>query len=399
MKMKTIDAKKEKQQVPGLPRLAMLDSGFSRNEKGLGSGTAPARLRMGRNDKVVGELGVSPGAGSESDDAGAAVWARRWSLAGAGAWAGLAVLARMGIARFGVIELMFLLAPLVIVPLGLELGRARGKRGLAGLAQTLQPVGAACAVVAMLWPPGKWVGVAAAGWMVVCGLAAIAGASGLLESFRDRVKEVAGGAPSTRSGQVRATFGDVAANVALVDLAVGGAWLVASRLGMRPMGVQEPIGLLTAVHFHFAGFATAMIASVTLGCAEKGRRWLRGVVMAVLVLPVVVAAGFVASPALKMAAAFAFSISVAGLAMGVVRVSSRVEAGSARVFLRMAAGAVFAGVALSATYAVTDFLKSDALTIPRMATTHGVLNGVGFCLCGLLGWLVESSERRVPSRG
>jgi hypothetical protein len=32
------------------------------------------------------------------------------------------------------------------------------------------------------------------------------------------------------------------------------------------------------------------------------------------------------------------------------------------------------------------------LTIPQMARTHGVLNAVGFCLPGLLGWLVEKSR-------
>src|ERR1700734_834899 len=45
---------------------------------------------------------------------------------GGGAGGGVAVLARMGIARIGVIELMFLFAPLVIVPLGMELGRVGG---------------------------------------------------------------------------------------------------------------------------------------------------------------------------------------------------------------------------------------------------------------------------------
>ncbi len=47
-------------------------------------------------------------------------------LAGAAVWAGIAVLARMGIARVGAIELLFLFAPLVIVPLGMELSRVIG---------------------------------------------------------------------------------------------------------------------------------------------------------------------------------------------------------------------------------------------------------------------------------
>ena len=51
-----------------------------------------------------------------------------WATVGAAVWAGMAVLARMGMARVGAIELMFLFAPLVIVPLGMELGRMHGRR-------------------------------------------------------------------------------------------------------------------------------------------------------------------------------------------------------------------------------------------------------------------------------
>jgi hypothetical protein len=166
------------------------------------------------------------------------------------------------------------------------------------------------------------------------------------------------------------------------------------------MGIQEPIGLLTAVHFHFAGFATAMIAGATLQFAEArmgGRdtllRWVRGVVVLVLLMPFVVAAGFVISPGLKMVAAMVLSASVAGLAGFVWMCSSCVESGTARGFLRASASAVFVGMALSGTYGVADLVKSDLLTIPRMASTHGVLNAVGFCLLGLLGWLMQGEPR------
>ncbi len=347
-------------------------------------------------------------------------WAAGWALAGAAAWAGIAVLARMGIARIGVIELMFLFAPLVIVPLGMELGRVGGfesgvARGLAGAAQVLQPLGSVFAVVAVCLAPGERAGFLAGGWMVVCGLMATAGAvelgavvfgSASAEPAAE-MEKLTGGAPVATpalpaSAQVVAVptrLARIAACVARIDLAVGGAWLVASRLGWRPMGIQEPIGLLTAVHFHFAGFATAMIAGATLWFAEArfaGRdlllRWMRGVVVLVLGMPFLVAAGFVISPGLKMVAAMVFSASVAGLAGFVWMCAGRVEDGTGRRFLRLAAAAVFVGMALSGTYAVADFVKSELLPIPRMASTHGVLNALGFCLLGLLGWIVESAK-------
>jgi hypothetical protein len=275
-----------------------------------------------------------------------------------------------------------LFAPLVIVPLGMELGRVLGGAGqFEELARRLQPVGAGLAVVAMWLPPGRTAGLAASGWMVVCLL--IAG-NGFVDLVRPLWADAGRGARATR----------IVMGIARIDLAVGGAWLVASRLGMRPMGIQEPIGLLTAVHFHFAGFATATIAAATLQFAERrGKyRWLKPVVLMVVGMPIVVAAGFVISPVMKMVAAILFSASVAGLAIAVRGCGRKAEDPTARILLQVAAGAVFAGMVLSGAYAVADYLGSDALTIPQMARTHGVLNAVGFCLTGMLGWLVETSS-------
>ena len=308
-------------------------------------------------------------------------WACVCATAGAVVWGGVAVLARLGIARVGAIELMFLFAPLVIVPLGMELGRmVGGGDRLQDIARRLQPLGAGLAVIAMMLPPGRNAGLFALGWMAVCVLMAGAGMLSIGQALWGDAREGA-----------RATFVDAALAVARIDLAVGGAWLVASRLGMRPMGIQEPIGLLTAVHFHFAGFATATIAAATLHFAE--RRWLKPVVAMVLGMPFAVAAGFVISPGLKMGAALLFSASVAGLAIFVRAGGRRVKDATARVLLQVAAGAVFAGMVLSGTYAVADFFGSDVLTIPQMARTHGILNAVGFCLPGMLGWVVEYSGR------
>lgn len=314
---------------------------------------------------------------------GTGVWVRVTATVGAAVWAGMAVLARMGIARVGAIEVLFLFAPLVIVPLGMELGRMIGGVGrLEKVALRVQPLGAALAVGAMWLPPGRKAGVTAMAWLGVCLLMAGGGAVRMVRALR-----------GTRSRATVITLITLA--VAQLDLAVGGAWLVASRLGMRPMGIQEPIGLLTAVHFHFAGFAAATIAAATLGFAERrgAYRWLKVVVLVVAGMPYVVAAGFVISPALKMGAAVLFSVSVAGLAIAVRGCGRRAEDGVARVLLQIAAIAVFAGMVLSGLYAIADFKGSDALTIPQMARTHGILNAFGFCLVGLLGWLVENSGR------
>jgi hypothetical protein len=310
-------------------------------------------------------------------------WARRCAGLGAVIWAGVAVLARIGLAPIGAIELMFLFAPLVIVPLGIELGRVMGSdTPLTRFARRIQPAAAALAVAALWLPPGRLAGGLACVWMVAClsmTIAAIIDLSSLAKSRPDS---------STRSTMQRITVA-----VAQLDLSVGGAWLVASRLGLRPMGIQEPIGLLTAVHFHYAGFATAMIAAAMLQfAAQRHEYWLRWLVAVVIGMPFVVAAGFVISPQLKLGAAALFSASVASLAVVLRSCAKRLESGTARVLFHVASVSVFAGMVLSIAYAVADFRGSDVLPIPQMARTHGILNAVGFCLPGLLGWLVENDS-------
>jgi hypothetical protein len=287
----------------------------------------------------------------------------------------------MGIARIGAIELLFLFAPLVIVPLGMELARLMGAWGrLDSVAGTLQPFGAALAVVAFLMAPGRAAAAAASGWMMVCLLLAGAGLIELFYCFRSYLR-------SEADWGVRAALA-----IAKMDLAVGGAWMMASRLGMRPMGIQEPIGLLTAVHFHFAGFATATIAAATLRFAKLRHqdRYLKYVVGMVAIMPLVVAAGFVISPVVKMGAALGFSASVAALAIFVRAAGRKVQNTHAHVLLQISAGAVFVGMIFAAAYAVGDFAGSEVLTIPQMARTHGIFNAVGFCLPGLLGWILSA---------
>jgi hypothetical protein len=345
------------------------------------------RVRADQEDECAEEIS------SSHEQNPSATWARAAAVVGAAVWAGLAVLARMGFARIGAIELLFLFAPLVIVPLGMELGRTIGGTGRLGeMARWVQPAGAGTALVSLLLPPGLLAGLLACPWLMVCLLLAGSSVVPIISSLwleADR--------------SVRSTLRRLSIAVARIDLIVGGSWLVASRLEMRPMGIQEPIGLLTAVHFHFAGFATATIAAATLQFAEKrgNARGLRLLVPLVIGMPFVVAAGFVISPVLKMVAALVFSVSVAGLAVVLHSVAKRVESLSARIYLRAAAVSVFAGMVLSGTYAVADLVGSDVLTIPQMARTHGILNAMGFCLLGMLGWLMsfsaEESGRRAES--
>jgi YndJ-like protein len=175
-------------------------------------------------------------------------WTRKSAMLGAVLWVAIAVLVLLGRAPLGVIELLFLLAPLVVVPLGFAvLDRHGGGPRPAALdraVRLLQPLGALLAVASFWFPPGRFAGALSAGWPVIGALTALMAVLDLLR-------------PGWRALD-RMVF-----NVARVDLAIAGCWFVTSRLGVAPMGFQEPIVLLTGVHFHYSGFATALIAGVT----------------------------------------------------------------------------------------------------------------------------------------
>lgn len=307
-------------------------------------------------------------------------WALYCASAGAAVWTVLALLGRIGSSRLGELELLFVFGPLVIVPLGMEAGRRlESSDALFEMARRFQPIGAGFAVASLWTRPGREAGVIALGWFVVCLIAAGSGVESLVREWW------------TRDGGVKR----FSIAVARIDLLVGAAWLVASRLGMRPMGIQEPIGFLTAIHFHFAGFATSTLAAATVHFSKKDSRqpWLERLAVLVAVLPFLVAVGFVVSPWLKMLAAVLFSLSVAALAVFIRAAARRCEHTTAKIFLQIAAISVFAAMVLSSVYAVADLAGSDLLTIPQMARTHGLLNAVGFCMCGLLGWIVEIEQQ------
>jgi len=243
----------------------------------------------------------------------------------------------------------------------------------------LQPVAAATAVMALLLPPGHAAGGLACTWLFFCLFIAVCAAAGSISA--------------TASGRIPLLW-EWALLIAKIDLLVGGAWFLASRLGIRPSGMPEPVGLLTAVHFHFAGFATAMIAAAAgqFAASRAERRGLRFLIPVVVAMPFVVAIGFVTLPALKTGAALLLAISVAGLAVCLRSLARAMTRRTSRVLLQIAPASVFVGMVLAGAYAIADFVGSDRLSMPQMVRTHGVLNGMGFCLPGLLGWLVETER-------
>jgi cbb3-type cytochrome oxidase subunit 1 len=162
------------------------------------------------------------------------------------------------------------------------------------------------------------------------------------------------------------------------------------------MHFAEPIVLLTAVHFHFMGFALPIVA----GCVGHAlatrepieysaieRDIFRFVAAGIIGGPVIVATGFVLSSALlKLVGALLLAMASIGLAGLLLSLLPWIRPRLAKVLLSISAISLVIGMILAATYAVGEFTERYWLLIPRMARLHGTANALGFTLCGLLGW-------------
>lgn len=308
---------------------------------------------------------------------------KRDAITGAIVWCALVVAAETGAIDLTWIELLFLFAPLVIVPLGLLLtdrieGAAASYRPET-LSKRIHLPAAVMVVASFFFEPGiVAVGLASA-WILLCVLLAL---EGFLRMVRGAFRRLDSACPA----------------VAFLYSLVGAAWLVASRLGLHPMGFQEPIVLLTAVHFHFAGFAAALLARSAGRAVAQLRAngvmaglW-RILTAAVLIGPSLLAIGFVVGPRVKLAAALVLALSEIGLAISFVLALKNVTRFSAQLFLTIAAASIAFSMALAAVWAIGEYPLQQFVNLDQMERFHGTVNAFGFTLCGMLGWIIAGRK-------
>ncbi len=183
----------------------------------------------------------------------------------------------------------------------------------------------------------------------------------------------------------------------LLYLPIGCAWLTASRLGISPMGFQEPIVLLTAVHFHFAGFAAPLLALAAESGIKPGnsaaRAIFRAVAAGVLSGPGLLAAGFVIGPRLKLTAALLVACSEVALSIYFLVAIRALRPRLAQAFVAASAISVLVAMVLAAVWAIGEFPLQPFVHLDEMARFHGTANAIGFILCGLVGWTLAASSR------
>ncbi|QLH79197.1 YndJ family protein [Halosimplex rubrum] len=301
---------------------------------------------------------------------------------GAGLWVVLA--AAGGLSQ---VERALALAPLVVVPLGVGLAARGAFPGLSGrllgAAVALLPVGASLMALSLVVDAGPVAAGLAAPWVFVTSLLALAGVSRAVEreSGRGRGADGSGG-----------TDESVALAPALVDAGLAYAPVAAVALVFSHLGITFGFGptiiLLTAVHFHFAGFALPVLAGVTgrrIGGFEGATRAVAGVL---LVGPALIAIGISFSPLVEVVAVGVFTLAVAAFGLlALVRAVPSLGALPAAL-VGLSALALPASMVLALGYGIAAFSGTNplGLSIGRMVTLHGSLNAYGFALCGVIGW-------------
>ncbi|MEA2634710.1 MAG: hypothetical protein QOH92_1477 [Chloroflexota bacterium] len=296
-------------------------------------------------------------------------------------WLALIASRLTGLTHLSLIDLLFLLAPLVIAPLGLALivFQEGLPSSLLTAAIRLQPVGAALAVLSFLLSIGLAAAILAVAWLLVCAIAAFGALAFLVMGRSLRPERLATAA-------------------AVGFMAFGAVWLVLSRAGVAPTGLSPVIVEMTAVHFHFTGFAATLMAALLLVRLRQDRGIARSVAIAAALLLVagspVLALGW-ATPVHVLQVAGAILVATGVVATASVlffRSASLAASPGARVLLRLSALAPLLPMVLAVEYSAGHVFGFPTLDIHGMALIHGDLNALGFSLLGLLGLSVGQSS-------
>src|SRR5213075_2564830 len=107
---------------------------------------------------------------------------------------------------------------------------------------------------------------------------------------------------------------EISVSAGLIFVSVGGGWLVMSRFGIQPLGFGDTIVLLTAVHFHYAGFAAPILAGMAGRTLTRelsfARRLLMFIVTGIIAGVPMVAAGITLSPVLGLIGTIIISLAL-----------------------------------------------------------------------------------------
>lgn len=173
---------------------------------------------------------------------------------------------------------------------------------------------------------------------------------------------------------------ELTALTASASLSVAALSLVVERAGVELLGFSLAVHGLTVAHFHFAGFAAALLAGLTAAAAPS-----RASALGALAVPAgtaVVAVGHFTGRWTELAGALVLTIGLLSTSW----VAAREVLLPDRLLLLVACWATPLAMLLALHFALGRATGLPHLSIPETAATHGVLNALGVGVCGLLAW-------------
>jgi hypothetical protein len=180
-------------------------------------------------------------------------------------------------------------------------------------------------------------------------------------------------------------WGSIAASLLLP---VGAGWAYLSRAGQNPFGFSDVIVLLTAVHFHYAGFVLPILSGQLLKARHDrlSRTILVGVIAAVPLVAIGITVTQLGGPR-EVELLAAFALAALGITIGsmILKMGFR-EGGISGVLFAISGLSLLIALLWSAIYAAGQYGWLPGVTIPQMVYLHGAVNSLGFAFCGLLGW-------------
>jgi hypothetical protein len=189
-------------------------------------------------------------------------------------------------------------------------------------------------------------------------------------------------APAARRRLRRDDARSIGLDAAAVFLVVGAIAAVLSRLGVRPFGLGEPIVLLTAVHFHIAGF---VLATVAVRVGERSRMTRRFAIPLLLVGIPATAVGFLGAEAVGLAGAWL--VAAGGIVVGAAHLETAFASAAGDRWLAAVAGLSLAvTMPLAAGWASATYAGVPFLSVGAMAASHGLLNVIGFAIPAAWFW-------------
>lgn len=271
-----------------------------------------------------------------------------------------------------VVDVVVALGMLVVVPLGLRLLPVAGGRRLARLYPAFAVPGAVC-----VWLPRGALSTTLACWYAVGTLLLLAlAAHHASNCLRHRV--------------FRAS--DAAALTALVSPAIAAFALVSERASTEVFGFSLTILGLTVPHFHYAGFAAALVAHLLAtahpSAVTTAAAW------SVPAGTMVVLLGYFVGDEVELLGAV---ILTAGMWLVGWTLWTSVRAQTRDARTRLLLGTSAATLVLTMVLALDWALGHVVDAVPHlplawMAWTHGLANAVGFALCALVAWTRRSAR-------